>query len=373
MPAPSQPGETQGRKMQVALDPAQSVFADLFLLSKVDEFSGVDPWLERVASELPRERRELHYDLVHGLFYLLLPQQRYASFPAYIDDLAGQAPTTWGARLISAYDSLHAFHGQERKHSVEALLADFDLYLAFLRERFSEEHIDEAVERKAHLWLNDPERMQAEVTEHLRYMWEAHLEAGWTDSLVLLEDSTRAFREMEWPEGSVEDVARWVTGRELHEHYVGKLESAENVRFVPSAHIAPYFLDIPTDTTLWIVFGARIPEGAKVQSAALSRSEMLVRLNALADETRLSILDLLNGQEEMCAQEIVESLEISQSSASRHLRQLTATGYLLERRVESAKCYRLNRDQLAGTLEAVEKHFRLKEGMIESEPVAEPA
>ena len=63
-----------------------------------------------------------------------------------------------------------------------------------------------------------------------------------------------------------------------------------------------------------------------MKSTALSRSELLVRLNALADETRLKIIELLTQNEEMCAQDFITMLDLSQSSASRHLRQLTHGG-----------------------------------------------
>lgn len=131
------------------------------------------------------------------------------------------------------------------------------------------------------------------------------------------------------------------------------LARAERVVFVPSTHVGPYLISLMPQDTLWLVFGARAPAGASLQSAALSRSQLLMRLNALADENRLHILDLLREHGEMCAQEIMDVIELSQSSISRHLRQLSATGYVLERRRESAKCYRLNPDQSYETVAAL--------------------
>jgi DNA-binding transcriptional ArsR family regulator len=106
------------------------------------------------------------------------------------------------------------------------------------------------------------------------------------------------------------------------------------------------------------MFGARLPAGARVQSPALSRSELLVRLNALADDTRLEILELMTKHEELCAQDIITLLNLSQSSASRHLRQLSATGYLIERRRDVAKCYSLNLDRVEDTLQALRRFMK---------------
>ena len=52
-------------------------------------------------------------------------------------------------------------------------------------------------------------------------------------------------------------------------------------------------------------------------------------------------------------EDIMLQLELSQSAASRHLTQLTATGYLEERRCEGAKCYTLSPERVENTLRAV--------------------
>ncbi|RMF77535.1 MAG: ArsR family transcriptional regulator [Chloroflexi bacterium] len=88
---------------------------------------------------------------------------------------------------------------------------------------------------------------------------------------------------------------------------------------------------------------------------------MLVRMNALADDTRLRILQLLVEETELCAQDIMTRLELSQSATSRHLRMLTAAGYLTERRREVAKCYMLNEERIEDTLDAL-RHFLLGRG-----------
>ncbi|HUT18827.1 MAG TPA: ArsR family transcriptional regulator [Anaerolineae bacterium] len=75
-----------------------------------------------------------------------------------------------------------------------------------------------------------------------------------------------------------------------------------------------------------IIFDAHLPQEATHTITGISRSELLVQLRALADETRLRILDLLLQEGELHAQEIVSRLELAKSSGSRHLSQLSATG-----------------------------------------------
>jgi ArsR family transcriptional regulator len=109
----------------------------------------------------------------------------------------------------------------------------------------------------------------------------------------------------------------------------------------------------PREGVQRVVFGARVPEGIAARSPALSRSELLTRLTTLADDTRLRILELLAEEGEQNATAIGEKLGLSQSSASRHLRQLCATNYLTERRFQGAKHYRLNQDRIDVTFYAL--------------------
>ena len=340
--------------VSVRIEPAQALFADFFLLEKVEGFSGIDPWVERTVQALSPARRRKNHQVLTGLYFALMPRKSYPDFPSYLADLANQDPAEWIDNLFDTYDRLAPDKPNLDRAERAELLKDFDQYLAYLQERFDEEHIDEAVERKAHELLNDPTRMQAEALEHLTYMWEEHLQFAWEQALPLLEDSVRAFQEIEWPQGTHLEIAEWVTGHDMTEYYHKSFPpDLKRMIFVPSTHVGPYVITYSAGGTIWLVFGARVPEGASLHSPALSRSQLLVRLNALADENRLHILDLLRDSDELCAQEIIEEINLSQSSASRHLRQLSATGYILERRRESAKCYRLNPEQSKETVAAL--------------------
>jgi ArsR family transcriptional regulator len=53
-------------------------------------------------------------------------------------------------------------------------------------------------------------------------------------------------------------------------------------------------------------------------------------LKALADPTRLRIVQLLNGREELCVCEIVDALQVPQYSVSRHLGVLKAAGLVVD-------------------------------------------
>jgi ArsR family transcriptional regulator len=62
---------------------------------------------------------------------------------------------------------------------------------------------------------------------------------------------------------------------------------------------------------------------------------------SLSDETRLKILWLLSGTEELCVCDVIAVLGITQSKASRHLRYLFHLGWVTDRRDGLWMNYRL--------------------------------
>ena len=86
---------------------------------------------------------------------------------------------------------------------------------------------------------------------------------------------------------------------------------------------------------------------------------------ALADETRLQILWLLMGEDELCVCDIMMVLGITQSKASRHLRYLYNLGWVTDRREGLWMYYRLGP---AGSLE--DQQLRLLGEMLAAKPEA---
>ena len=113
-----------------------------------------------------------------------------------------------------------------------------------------------------------------------------------------------------------------------------------------------------------ILFGARLPPGAGRDEPDVSRTEILTRLDALADDHRLRILRMAADAGGVRATDVMAALDISQSAASRSLTQLTATGYLVESRRDGGKWYSINTERIGDTLGALARFFGVngKEG-----------
>jgi DNA-binding transcriptional ArsR family regulator len=320
----------------------------------------------RTSGVLAPDQLHTNQLVCEGLHFAIQPDKSWSSFPAYVDGLAAQDPFVLRNKLFEAYASITRKVARkedrpEPGYSQEELLSDLDTFLAYLRTGFSDPHIDVAVETEAHALLNDPPAMQSLIVSHLREMWDQFLAEEWVRVRPMLKDSVSAFRQLECAERTPLEVAGMIdpTLGEKLEKWEESIARARQIIFVSSAHIGPYVRKFEGEGVFGIFLGARLPEGTQVSSPALTRSELLIRLGAMADDTRLGILNLLAQQDELCAQEIMTRLGLSQSAASRHLRQLSATGYATERRRDGGKCYRVNRDRLRNTLHALERFLDL--------------
>ncbi len=356
-------------KVKFAIEPVLNATDTLLLLSSFDNQSGFPAWVTTTHAQLSSERRQRQELLVNGL-KILDHETRWPNFPAYIDYLAGMDPVELRDKAIEwLTDTDHITKMGIEPVTPATLLGDVQVYLdiqaqiaAYYQREYGKDEtgLSEELYRTIHDLLNDPARFHTQAVDHLRDMWTHILEPEWNRVLPMLQESVRAFQQLDFSGLTALEAIRLVTGRDLSGRWDEDLREVRDLTFVPSAHIGPYvrLFTHKDSTQAHLMFGARLPEGARVHSPALDRSEMLVRLNALADDTRLQILELLTEQDELCAQDIINALDLSQSSASRHLRQLTASGYLIERRREVAKCYSLSRDRVEDTLAALRRFLK---------------
>lgn len=338
----------------VALEPAHHMLNSLVLLNKSDHLSGYAEWITQTAVSLTPEQLHMNKLVTLGLHYAVVPFRSWSSFEAYVDNLAAHHPETLRDRVLDAYEFLPWEHELPVTDRAQ-ILSSPEAYLDYLYGRFPVEVIDEEIEREAYALMIDPPKMQQVIVTHLRSMWETILKPEWTRIQPMLQASVDAFSQLDLSAMSPVEAAQTVIGQDLREHWEEMLtdEKLEEIIFVPSAHVGPYVSIFKPHSTLWILFGARLPEGTAVVYPDLSRSELLIRLNALADDNRLRILQLIRDEGEKCSQDVMNLLDMSQSAASRHLKQLSATGYLTERRRDGAKCYSLNPDRIEATLQAL--------------------
>jgi len=345
--------------IRVALEPAHIALNSLVLLNKSDRMLGLHEWVENTAVSLTPEQKHNNLLVLEGFYHVIEPHRSWSSFHNYLDYMEKEDPTILRQRMFDVYEHLCSTPETEGTNlNIETVLRSPGTYLDYLYERFPADKIDVQIETEAYHLLKDPAAMQAVIVSHLRQMWNLYFADEWVRTRPLLQSSVAAFSQIDFSEMTPREAAKVVLGQELPE-WGDKLLSkwqTPQITFVPSPHLGPYVHNFKTRRTLWLLFGARLPLGSSVNAPDLSRSELLVRVNALADDTRLRILQLIKDEGELCSQDVQQRLELSQSAGSRHLKQLTATGYLSERRVDGAKWYTLNKERIDDTLQAL-SHF----------------
>lgn len=359
MPLPATIDQPTREEYRVALEPVQNAIASMMVLVKDHGIPSTGTWIEQTRAKLTQEELLRHKLVIIGFFHAILPDTNWASFPEYLDGLEKSDPVALRDKMLETYAEVFmACEDDVKPASVDwdQVLDSPEAYVNFLIERFGEKLVEVDMETEAYTYVIDPPAMQSLIVDHLRWFWNEHLSEEWTRTEPLLRESVKAFQNVDLNNMNRLDVARYITGQDLDEEQWGKtLDKTEQVIFMPNPHIGPYVTRMYYDDKIAVVFGARQPEDASVRIPELDRADIVARMSALADDTRLRILQMIAESGELRSQDIMAEVGLSQPSVSRYLTQLTATGYLQERRVNGSKAYALNRDRIEKTLKAVHK------------------
>jgi len=342
----------------VMVEPALNAFGSMLLISKGEDEPGIHEWVTKTRQQMSSEERVRHKLVIIGFHHTIMPQRPGMTFEAYLDDLEATSPSEFRDRLLKAYSEIclteEAQKNRDQQVGWDEVLSSAQNYVEFLRFRFGDELVDEEVETRAYQYVIDPAALKQLITGHIRWFWKNHLQAEWTRVRPMLEESAKAFNQIDVSQMTRVELVNFVTGKEIIESKWGnELLKAKELIFIPNAHIGPYIRGAKVQDNFYLYFGAHLPEGSDIRVPELDRAEIVSRISALADDTRLQILQLIAERGEMRSQEIMEVINLSQPSVSRYLSQLTAAGFLQERRANGAKAYILNEDRIEKTLKAV--------------------
>jgi DNA-binding transcriptional ArsR family regulator len=340
--------------VKFALDPVYNNLASLYLLT-LAETPGVNEWVKNTAAALSEAQTRTHRVVKIVLYSAYEPDEDWPSFPAYLDALAERDPTLLRARFLR-----HMFPDIGEEYASRDQMMDLETFIAQIDRSELDHEFDHDLFAEAHALLSDPPALRDVVVSHLAAMWDEHLAAEWERNETFLHQVVAAFQSCTYAGLTAYEAIRTVTGREAHGNWQKILARTETLIFIPSPHIGPYLMHYAYPPVTRVLFDAHRPQAAR-STAEPTQTELLVQLRTLADETRLRILDLLLREGELCAQDIIARLDLAKSSASRHLSQLSAAGYLRERQgVGKAKCYAINPDRFRETLRFLERYTELK-------------
>jgi hypothetical protein len=322
---------------------------------------GVDPTLRNFYLSLSDEQRSVHR-LVYGTFANAIPNVGGMSFPDFINEFATLDPVKLRDASMSFISHQDGFPGFDAVLASKETLVNFIVQLVQETEKGDHNIAEiEAEMHEAYPYLIDPPRFKALMLDYMSFAWDAILDKEWRKHEASVKNCVEAHQRQNYqPFNSLYEAVAVIAGRDMRQgnHLKHIPEDQRRFVFVPSPYLGPYISSqhepAGPNGEFIIVFGVRQPQGVKKSILETNRSELLVWMNALADDTRLQMIEMLLEEGEICAQDFIDRLQLSQSSASRHLRQLVTSGLITSRRQDVAKCYTLNQSRMGELVQALQ-------------------
>jgi DNA-binding transcriptional ArsR family regulator len=312
------------------------------MLSADPALIDVEDWVHQTSAALTPEQRQRNRLVFDGLGAALLPSSEYSDLPIYLSALEAMPASELRDQLLRRL-------AQIDKADTRLLLSDAQAYGALLGRLGSGQPLDAALVQQAHGLLHAPPALQDLIIAHLYDMSENVLGAEWNQLLAKMNAFRGFLEQRPLPSRTAADAIRAFINRELPDTISAQLAGVQQVIFVLSPHIRLHAARFGSDTTIWVFVLGHFT-ALPLRAAPIKRAELLRPLTALADDTRLHILELLARQEDLPTQEIIAQLDQSQPNVSRHLKQLVAAGFVAEIRGDGAnKRYRLNSKHVAST------------------------
>jgi DNA-binding transcriptional ArsR family regulator len=276
----------------------------------------------------------------------LSPERLDADFETYAAHLRRLSPWAYRSMAIQAVLRVYADRGVSE---MPPETDDPAAWRAFVEPGITRADLDEVVRL-----VLAPDQLKARTVSLLERFWYEGYEHEYQRVLPEMRRAIRQARATTYP--GVAAAFEELSGHRLPDEVQLALPRVERVTFCPSYHLGNFVQFILYPPELILFFNCQRTSAATQPEAGSAISpDLLPGLRALADGTRLRIIELLRGGERY-AQEIVGQLGISQSAVSRHLAMLEAAGILNVRPANGMKYYSVNAQrlrQIAGELERI--------------------
>ena len=348
-------------KAEFHLSLAIDLFDVMSIIKDSPHVEGLDQWVYASQAAFPESLKnelDIFYPLFikTGAFSLRILRlsfdhpvhQQYTALLAWLDSLTADDIV----QMIKPGLTLMLNKHLKQEDKVEIDLENVDQLRKAL-EWLPSDQLDRAI----HL-IHHPLEIKAMSVSLIQRFWDQYYRDEYERNLPLMQRSIAYHRSKEYGADLV-SIFTSVTGRRPPEKLTS-IEDVERLVFLPSCHIGPYVLQHRLEempTTSFLIYNCR-PTAAPDGGEASPIQDLFPPLKALADETRLQILSILDDRE-LYAQEIVDQLDISQSAVSRHLKLMFTGGLLNMRKQESMRYYSINNERLAALAERL-KSFRSK-------------
>ncbi len=343
----------------------QDLLTSLHLLRVVDDFEGMSEWIYQTAALLPPDFRAESLLLGYPTKWCFRRQDSLLwrlppDHPAHTDMGALSAyleatPAAEFQRLILHNMAQDAGEPEPPALNDEALTRVLSAARCLEVERWGRPFVSLPDEAALVALIQTPQALKTRLVSLLIRFWDEIYRREFETHREALARSVAYHRRRTYPR-NFSDLFRQVTGRAptptVRDYVQEHLAQIERVIFCPCAHLGLYFQLTLSYPTLVVAFNYRTTPAQETEGTAAV--ELFPPLKALSDETRLHILSLLQ-EREMYAQEIVETVGLSQSTVSRHLQLLERTELIVTRQARGMKFYSINRSTGRAILATLER------------------
>jgi DNA-binding transcriptional ArsR family regulator len=343
-------------RIETAVSLPLDMVSVLSLLYRAVPGSDLDPWLIDARGRLPDLVRS-DLDLLHGFSGRLLyyPEEPVMRFEPLRPD-----------RLDASFDDLRAFmagipddaycdmvgHALERVFYNDLEIrwrppADEESWARALIPALTTTPLADVL-----ALIADPAQLKRRTIALYEGVWQAVYEEARASELPMLREA--ALRGAAFADRGFSESYAALTGQRVPDVLERPPATITRVAFCPSAHLGGFVSYIAYEPDLIVYFSAPhlidrcrqrdatpSPMPATDRTPASGQVDLLDAARALADPTRLRMLDLLL-EGELYAQEIVGRLGVAQSAVSRHLGQLERAGLVTVEARRGSKYYAVN-------------------------------
>jgi len=345
---------------------ALSIMASLPREGGDERHIGINEWVDRVRLSLTDEKL---YRValvmwgvgIEGLLNVIENPDAHDNFELFLDELEHvPAETLRDSCLYWMVNSVHWSVFVEAPSfsvvSIDDLLADRKQFIAHLHQKIAKDNLQQYFEAIADLYFA-PSQLKQLTISVLQDLWQDHFKAEWARHQHEIAQVVEAFLLVDTSSMAAFDALQVITGRDLRPVFRADiLPTFERIICVPSKHNGPYVMWFGNQSTLYIIFTARMPSGALLVGQSEPDLNVLIqRFKALSDDNRMQVLLAIRDQGELSTQDIIEQFDLNKSAVSRYLGQLFANGFIQERRDTDGKTkyYSINNDMVDSFLQSI--------------------
>src|SRR5215207_921827 len=342
-------------RVETAVSLPLDMISVLSLIYRAVPGSDLDPWLIDARRRLPGPVRE-NLNLLHGFSGRLLyyPEEPVMRFEPLRSD---RLDASFDELLASMVSTPASQYREMVEHALQRVYTDLEMrwrpptdeesWIRALAPALTTTPLADAL-----ALIDDPRQLKERTIALYEGVWDAVYEEARATELPLLREAAR--RGAAFSDRGFAEAYAALTGQRVPDVLERPPATFTRVAFCPSAHLGGFVSYIAYEPDLIVYFSAphlihRCRERDTAPSplpetdrwSASGEVDLLDAARALADPTRLRMLDLLL-EGELYAQEIVGRLGVAQSAVSRHLSQLERAGLVTVQARRGSKYYAVN-------------------------------